>query len=256
MLFARDLNRRGIKLDRLLCSPLNDWTSATRELKNHAVNSEVHKCSLLMASEFKKTMESTSTPIQHQLASATARIVKENRAKLTSIVKTVIFCGQQNIPLRGHRDDSKYYDNTHNTGNFQKLLEFRVDAGDSKLQHHIEECKRNATYRSKTIQNEIIGCCADYITKALVDDIKRSGYYTVLADEATDTSNMEQLVLAIRYYSETHKRVSEVFMGFIECKDGTTGQILADKIVKAVTDLGLDMSLCRFALVFYLYILL
>lgn len=107
----------------------------------------------------------------HLSPSACVRIIKENRAKLTSILKTVILCGQQNFPLRGHRDDSRYYGSNH-TGNFQKLLEFRVDAGDTVLQHHLEVCKKNATYRSKTIQNEMIGCCCDYITKILVDDIR------------------------------------------------------------------------------------
>ena len=46
-----------------------------------------------------------------------------------SILKTVIFCGQQNIPLRGHRDDST--SGAINKGNFDALLQFRAEAGDS-----------------------------------------------------------------------------------------------------------------------------
>jgi len=168
VLFARDLSKQGVKLDRLLSSPL---TSATRKFKDHELNSEVHKCSLLMASEFKKTMANTSIPVQHRIDCARVKQIKENRAKLTSILKTVILCGQQNLPLRGHRDDSKYY-NTKCAGNFQRLLEFRVDAEDTVLKNHIEACKNNATYRSKTIQNELISCCCEYITKILIDDKK------------------------------------------------------------------------------------
>ena len=29
----------------------------------------------------------------------------ENRKRLTPIIKTIVLCGQNNIPLRGHRDD-------------------------------------------------------------------------------------------------------------------------------------------------------
>ena len=32
-----------------------------------------------------------------------------NRCKLVPVVNTVILSGQLNLPLRGHRDDSKYH---------------------------------------------------------------------------------------------------------------------------------------------------
>ena len=50
-----------------------------------------------------------------------------NLAVLETIVKTVLLCGQQNLALRGHRDDSQYTnDKNINTGNFSALLlEFR-----------------------------------------------------------------------------------------------------------------------------------
>ena len=36
--------------------------------------------------------------------------IKKNREKLKVILHTIVLCGQQDFPLRGHRDDSKYYD--------------------------------------------------------------------------------------------------------------------------------------------------
>ena len=70
--------------------------------------------------------------------------IDENREKMKSIVKTVIFCGQNNIPLRGKRDDNP--DNSNLQGNFQALLEFRIDSGDVKLKEHLENAPRNSTY--------------------------------------------------------------------------------------------------------------
>jgi hypothetical protein len=45
-------------------------------------------------------------------------------------------------------------------GNFKALLSFRVDAGDDILAHHLKTAASNATYISKTTQNEIINCVA------------------------------------------------------------------------------------------------
>ena len=62
--------------------------------------------------------------------------IKENRQKLEAILKVVIFCGHQNIPLRGHRDDSK--STSVNKGNFLALVDFRCEAGDEILTKHLK----------------------------------------------------------------------------------------------------------------------
>ena len=58
-------------------------------------------------------------------------LIGKNREKLKSILSSVDLCGKQNIPLRGHSDDSSHIDNDSvNCGNFQALLDYRVSAGD------------------------------------------------------------------------------------------------------------------------------
>ena len=239
-------------MDRLLNIPICTWTSATRKFKEHESNSEVHKMAVVMAGEFQKSMENKSIPVQQQLQQAVAKTIQENRGKLSSMLKTVIFCGRQKISLRGHKDDSQYFDGENNLGNFQKLLEFRVDSGDKMLESHLKTTSRNATYRSKTIQNELICCCGEYICDLIVEDIKISRYFTIMGDEATDCSNIEQLTVVIRYYSETYKEIKEEFLGFVACKDGVTGAAIARTIVEFITSLGLDMSYCRNDTVHYL----
>ena len=53
-------------------------------------------------------------PIDHQLQSALATQIAENKRKLHSIIKTIIFCGRQNISLQGREDDQ-----SRNPGNFK-----------------------------------------------------------------------------------------------------------------------------------------
>ncbi|KAF0764068.1 52 kDa repressor of the inhibitor of the protein kinase-like, partial [Aphis craccivora] len=87
--------------------------------------------------------------------------IEENRKKLVPIVNTIFLCGRQNFPLRGHRDDGDLIPNSvNNEGNFTELLKFRVDAGDDVLKNHLQNCPKNASFISKTTQNDLIDCCA------------------------------------------------------------------------------------------------
>ena len=47
-----------------------------------------------------------------------------NRLKLRSILKTIVFCGNQMIALRGHREQAVQLEQGSNPGNFRALLDF------------------------------------------------------------------------------------------------------------------------------------
>ena len=72
-------------------------------------------------------------------------------------------------------------------------------------------CASNQTYRSKTIQNELIEVCGELTTEKIVNEIKDAD---VLADEATDCSNVEQMAIVLRFVDNFFK-VREEFLGFI-----------------------------------------
>ena len=60
-----------------------------------------------------------------------------------SIIDTIILCGRQCLPLRGHRDDSQYHAEVGELsdgriGNFLELLNYRVIDGDEVLAEHYE----------------------------------------------------------------------------------------------------------------------
>ena len=81
-------------------------------------------------------MDKKTHDVVELLSKRQLQLINDNRKIMSSIVKTVIMCGRQGLPLRGHRDDSQFYGRPeHNPGNFQVFLEARVDAGDSQLQH-------------------------------------------------------------------------------------------------------------------------
>ena len=130
--------------------------------------------------------------------------VSENRKIRRSIIDTIIFLGRQGLPLRGHRDDSQYHPDvgeysTGSSGKFIEILNNRVIGEDKDLEKYLESYSKNASYISKTTQNELIESSGQIIKKNLLQDIKKSQYYSVIADESSGTSNKEQMSLVLRF---------------------------------------------------------
>ena len=112
-----------------------------------------------------------------------------NQAILLAIIKCIILCGEQNIPIRGKRQDSS---------NFLALLRFRAEA-DEVLKHHLENAPKNATYLSPMTQNEIIDICGNVLRCDIIEKCKKARFFTVLVDETTDILTSEQVSISIRF---------------------------------------------------------
>ena len=172
-----------------------------------------------------------------------------NQAMASRVSLVIVFCGCQNITICGHRDDvtdiERDIDDLEYHGNFRALLNFRVDAGDKVLAEHLATAPRNATYISKTIQNQMINILADQIHSKIVENIKAAKWYTVIADKVTDMSNKEQLSLVLRYVDLSTLLVREDLIGFIECNTGITGRDSAHKITSSLQEFSLDLSNMR-----------
>ena len=73
-----------------------------------------------------------------QLDSIRKKQIKENREKLKPIIDAVIVCGRQNIPFRGHSDDSKHQlDSNNNPGNFLEILKYGARCSNVSLDDHL-----------------------------------------------------------------------------------------------------------------------
>ena len=148
---------------------------------------------------------------------------------MISLLKCIIFCGRQGIALRGHRnedfDPTSGRDPVENPGNFLALLRFRADAGDSALQCEFAASHR-VTYRTPRVQNEILQCLAKYMHGEIVRKIKQAKFFSICADEVTDSSNKEQLPLVLRYLDVYRQENTEDFLAFCECERGITGQAM------------------------------
>ena len=258
-LFANESkSKHGQALGFLVTKPLTKYDQLFGKngyLTQHE-QTQYHKTAVVRASQFCSNYKKGESIITC-LDSGLRQQVEENRNRLKPIVKTVILCGRQNFALRGHRDDglvltSRDYEPCEqvndalvasNSSNFRALLNFRVDAGDTILEEHLLQSAHNATYVSKTTQNDLIESCGNVIRQKISDNVHKAKYFTVLADETTDVSRVEQLTIILRYVSHRSGTsvVVEDFVGFQPVAD-LTGEGIANKILNFVRNLGLDMT--------------
>ena len=144
--------------------------------------------------------ESCSNPVRNVatiLNKAHEEQVSRNAQVIKSLLKCVSFCGKQGLSFWGHRDDSTALD-ASNMGNFIELVRFRAE-NDDMLRTYLETSPRNALYTSKTIQNEMIDVIGSAIEDQIIDEIQAAKFFTILADEVTNCSNLEQISIVIRF---------------------------------------------------------
>ena len=70
---------------------------------------------------------------------------------------------------------------------------------------------------------------SDYIREKIIESVRKSQCYTVIADEVTDCSNTQQLCLALRYVNTDSYEIHEDLVSFLECDDDITGKALSEK---------------------------
>ena len=220
-------------LGQLITSPMVNLTRATTTLSEHH-NSKTHKVSSERLATFLATEGRVN--VQQQLLDHKEGISQKNIEKLHSLVKCIVFCGRQNIGLRGHRNESLNSwdpigseEPDSNPGNFLALVHFRAAAGDKALQHSFAtgtdgRGTRKVTYTTPRIQNEILDVLAEHVQGKIAKRIEAARFFSIQADEGTDSSNKEQLPLVLRYVDQSTKEAREDFVAFLECDQGTTGR--------------------------------
>ena len=123
-----------------------------------------------------------------------------------------------------------------------RLLNYQVQGCDVTLEGHLKDHVKNASYVSKTTQNELSRCCGQYITEQVVSEVKKSKYYAIIADETCDISCKEQMPLVSRFI-DSDINIRKEFFRFIQ---GLVRKNLASVILKFLNeDLCLDVNECR-----------
>ena len=101
------------------------------------------------------------------------------------------------------------------------------------MKEHLESSAGNATYRSKTIQNELISLCGDFVLDHILTQVKAAKIFAFIADEVKDSSCLEQMPIAIRFV-DIYNMIKEKFVGFVKLPEGTNGRQVANSILTSL----------------------
>ncbi|KAK3910159.1 52 kDa repressor of the inhibitor of the protein kinase [Frankliniella fusca] len=196
-------------------------------LDNHEKN-KYHIDAVGAGKDFLHTYKSPPSNIVNRLNAQRLDAMQDNRNRLKPNLKTIVFCGQQNVSLRGHRDDGILMDEdqasqgsiVENDGNFRSLLRFRIEAGDENLKTHLEKSSSRSTYIGKNTQNGLILCCGEEICEKICDEARQSPWFAIIFDETTDGSRKELMSVSVRYLRNTCNKgtvVCEKFLCYVDC---------------------------------------
>ncbi|XP_050520334.1 52 kDa repressor of the inhibitor of the protein kinase-like [Daktulosphaira vitifoliae] len=227
----------------------NNWKKGLEKFEKHGTLN-YHKEANLKADNFMDVMSGKILSIDKQIDKAHHHQALENQEKLKPIIKTIILCGRQCLPLRAHRDYGTFnveQEPECNEGNFRALLRARIDSGDKNLKQHLMTCGKNSTYISWNIQNQIIDACDEIILSKLVTKVNSAKCFAVLADETSDISSIEQFSLCVRYIEcidENNFKIVEQFLKFVPV-ESTSGQNLADVLLTTLNACGININYLR-----------
>ena len=198
-----------------------------------------HKIATKVMVDFLNHMEKGALSVTQQLQIHSSAQIIKNRAVIRSNLKAIVFCGKQMISLRATVSTVKEAAQIH--GNFLALLDFRKEAGYLHLEQHFQTAPRNAWYNSPHIQNDLISCIGEWIRQQILREVKDATFFSVCADEAADCATKEQLPLVLRFVDGA-SMIREELISFLACDTGTTGAAIAEKILEALKEYGLDLE--------------
>jgi hypothetical protein len=159
----------------------------------------------------------------------------ENRAVVLMIMDCLLFLGKQGLAFRGHSEAN----DSSNRGNFIELVYF-LSKYQPQLKEWLDKHPGNVSYLSSEIQNEIIHIAAEKIRNQISEDVRQSGYFSLICDEVSDVSNTEWITIVLRYTK--HTEICESLIAIVPTLS-LTAAVLCDKVVAILTeyDIGIDM---------------
>uniref|UniRef100_A0A8C4RT82 DUF4371 domain-containing protein n=1 Tax=Erpetoichthys calabaricus TaxID=27687 RepID=A0A8C4RT82_ERPCA len=173
----------------------------------------------------------TNTTLANILNKEHSKQVKENCEYIKTIGEVILFTARQNLVQRGHDESEE----SNKKGNFREILETVADHN-AAVKHRLTTI-HNAKYTSKIIQNEVLDCLAEMVRSEIVDEVKNSEYFSIMADETKDVSKQEQISFVLSsYYNGT---IKESFLHF-ESAERLDAVGLTEKIVHLLEHHGLD----------------
>ena len=180
------------------------------------------------------TLPQTTGDVGKLISSNHAKSKEENRKYLLKVAQSICYLAGQGLPLRG--------DGNEVDGNFNQLLLLRgIDV--SRILDYLG--KITDKYNSPQIQNDIIEAMADSVSTTISKPIQKRKYFSLMADEVTDSSkfNREQVVVCLRSVDDTFAAHEDFVC--IEKVDSIKANVLVGLLKRVLKDMKLSLMDCR-----------
>lgn len=149
---------------------------------------------------------------------------------LKSLFEMLLLLAKQNIPPNGP-------DEVCGLTNFQQLLEYQKNCGDEL---HKKRCELNKSTAQLTQMIEVF---EKFIHNKLIDDVKQSGFFSVITDDLVKISGDWCLPVFLRYVDQTDSQ-KERFGGFLSLS-GDGESLPTELLSELLQKWGLDIKWCR-----------
>ncbi|XP_050508056.1 zinc finger MYM-type protein 1-like [Diabrotica virgifera virgifera] len=215
----------------------SDWKHASARIKEHE-NSHVHYNSVIV---YKQRAEAAGR-IDKLLQNQVEEEIRYWKAVLQRVVAVIKKLASRGLAFRG--TDEKF--GSFSNGNYMMCLELIAEF-DPFLKAHIEKYgkagKGKQSYLSSTICEELIEIMAKTVIDTILNDAKKSKYYSIIVDSTPDVTHIDQLSFILRYVNELGIP-EEHFVEFMK-NQGHTGEELVNSVLSFLQSKGLDIQNCR-----------
>ena len=199
----------------------SNWKDATAKFSKHEA-SQCHKEAVLKTI----TLPATTADVSEMVASQLTTQRLERRKCFLHLLSNARFLSRQGLPFRG--------DGNELDSNYMQLIRLRFE-NTKDLVDWIKQ--KTDKYTSPESQNEMIQVMSNRVLRMVSGRIRNATFYSVMIDETTDVSNVEQVVVCFRWVSENFD-VHEDFVGLYEVE--STG---AERLYQVITDVMLRLNL-------------
>ena len=174
-----------------------------------------HKESVLSWKQFTVNTRKETTK-DRRLDSSRKNLIETNRHYIRTVAEVLLKCCQQDMALRGHRED----DISFNRGNFREWLDV-VANHDDVIKNKLQSGPHNAIYTSPDIQNTVINIMGDIVRSSICLAVQQSEMFSLLVDETRDISKVEQMSIVLRYVDNDTLIINERFLTYYQAEELT-----------------------------------
>ena len=148
-------------------------------------------------------------------------------------IDAAIYLSAQGLAFRGHDESSI----SSNRGNFIELLEL---LGNYSHEFRSFLDKERVTYTSHDPQNQLIHCIAEEVRGEIKKRLDDSRFVSVMMDDTSDTSNIEQSAVSIRLIN--NGEVEEHLLGLVDATDDQSADGLTEILKNQLRKYGITQE--------------